>query len=174
MLQNQWTYKQILHSHLLQLLALCCPQNDVHTAVSADDVAELSNLQSKCSLFKRLLHLALREWPEVALLRMRRTIGTETRQFFELFTRITELRLISPENLSSLFLSARNVLLGEYNVTSSVSRQMHTHLLPARWPPTVFVLHQQMAGSDCPSTSTITTTQVVCTWKGLDLLLRDL
>ena len=40
-------------------IALCCPQNDVHTTVCADDIAELSDLQSECSILKRLLHLAL-------------------------------------------------------------------------------------------------------------------
>lgn len=107
---NQWTYKQ----YFIRIFnpaptALCCPQNDVYTAVCADDIAELSNLQRECSILKRLLHLTLRKWSEVALLRMRRAIRVETCQLFELFARIPELSLISPENFRSLFFSARNI-----------------------------------------------------------------
>lgn len=95
---------------------LCRSQNDVHTAVRADDIAELSDLQTKCSVFKRLLHLTLREGSEIPLLGMRRAIGMKTRQFFERLARGAKLGLIFSENVSSLFLSACNIRLGEYNV----------------------------------------------------------
>lgn len=123
---------------------LCCSQNDVHTAVCADDIAELPNLQGKRGVFKRLLHLALREGSEIPLLGMRRAIGMETRQFFERLDRGAKLGLIFSENLSSLFLSACNV-----------------RLLPTRWSPTVFVLYQQMARRDRLGISTATASQML-------------
>ena len=38
---------------------LLSAQNEMHTAIGADDVAHLADVQSECGLFERLLHLTL-------------------------------------------------------------------------------------------------------------------
>lgn len=81
------------------------------TAVRADDIADLSNLEAKCGILERLLHLTASKESKVAALFMRGAVGMFRRKLCELVWGITNEILICPQDFDRLGLRARYVRL---------------------------------------------------------------
>lgn len=101
------------------------------TAVRADDIADLSNLEAKRGILERLLHLTASKQSKVAALFMRGAVGMFRRKLCELVWGITNEILIRLQDFDRLGLRAHYV-----------------RFLPARRAPATAVLHQQVTGSD--------------------------
>jgi len=85
--------------------------HQMHTAVRTNHVANLANLQAIRGLLKRLLHLAMAEPSQVPALVMGRAVRVLRGKFSELISGRPDGSLIASEDLDSLFLRTRNLIL---------------------------------------------------------------
>ena len=117
------------HTYLTKLPSA---QHQMNTAVRANNVADLPNLQPIRRVFKRLLHLSTPKPSKVTTVRVRRTIRVLRRQFRELVSGSVDFRFMFSQYLNSLLFCTGNVLL--YGILISLNHKIKnlvTHLFPA-------------------------------------------
>jgi hypothetical protein len=112
----------------------------MHSAIRANNVADLAHLQPVRRLLEGLLHLAVAEPPQIPAFLVRGTVRVLLRQLGELVSRRPNLRLITSQDLDRLLLRTGNLVLSEglqyelgyglQEATTRTSFQLDGRLLP--------------------------------------------